>query len=737
MNKILLSIFLTAYCFLLMGQQAGITEQELIKKAESFYNQKIWQEALPLYAQLVSVHPKNAIYNKRFGICGLMGDRTNSTRSIRYLTRAHQTLPKDKELLYYLGLAYYQNQEFASALQYFFDCLEYTSSSDPIVKEINEHINACQRGMDLLHKNHLDEIISKKEYQYENFHRAYPPDELDGSLIQKPSNFITPNEMKSGERSYVYVTEPRGTVYYSGYPDDNTIQRDLFKVSINDNGEWGEPKALTDEVNTSYDEAFPVVTNNGTVLYFSSKGHNSMGGYDVFKSVLNEKTGKFSIPENMGVGINSPYDDILFIPDRSGKKAFFSSNRESIHNNISVFKIGFNTEVFALQEPHLENNNPDIPPTEVVSTESQESKSDQALALNNEPQVKTISVEEMESISNKQTKTKEVDENISGESNGLRVKWELVYEDEVEEKPEPVDPVKQVQNVKYAASQSSWIDEDESLDIVLETEPFNQVQTIKYVWAENTMPEPENNLKIMLEEEPVKQVQKIRYAEAQSTLLNEEESLEIFIEPTIAQQVQSVEYVTSDSPIFTDEEILEIQTESVSLQLVEAITLAFDQMFYPDEEDMEIHFEAAPLQSEIQKQEAGIRETANDISSLMASDDVLISYPDTPMMPLQVESKGTQNQIIKKALSRPDALSYEELLYAASLTDNPEIRLDIYYNAFIRLDRDWRVYYNASVAAQKSSNPGQAELYLYQARLISDKEVADEIRKEFRPNGMR
>jgi hypothetical protein len=68
----------------------------------------------------------------------------------------------------------------------------------------------------------------------------------------------------------------------------------------------------------------------------------------------------------------------------------------------------------------------------------------------------------------------------------------------------------------------------------------------------------------------------------------------------------------------------------------------------------------------------------------------------------------------------PDELSYEELLYAASLAFRPEDKLIIYNAAFIHIDRDWRAYNNAAVSAIHVASLGQADCYLFQASLISE-----------------
>jgi len=340
----------------LQGQQSGMSEEDVIEKAQSHFDQESWQEALPLFAQLVSIYPENSEYNYKFGVCSLLGNRTDRRRPIRYLTNALKSIGDNKELNYYLGLAYYQNEEFANAMKYFNLYLSKLDADSPERPQILEKVNACLNGMNLEHKNMIGEVIVKNEFQKDNFHRAYRADEFTGSLILKPENFVTDNEKQSGENSFVYISEPRGTLYFSGYEDKSSDQRDLFKVTLEDNGDWGDPEKISDAVNTKFDEAYPIVTENGTTLFFSSKGHNSMGGYDVFKSSIDPETNEFSQPENMGIGINSPFDDILFIPDKSGNAAYFASDRDNLNNGINVFKIALNQDPFADQQMLADNN---------------------------------------------------------------------------------------------------------------------------------------------------------------------------------------------------------------------------------------------------------------------------------------------------------------------------------------------------------------------------------------------
>lgn len=345
---------------LAFSQQANVTEDDIIKQANELFSEEDYQGALPLYAQLVSVHPAEPEYNYRFGVCTLFGDRHDKKKPIRYLTNASKSMKDNQKLIYYLGLAYHQNEEYASAMRYFNMYLAKLSPGSSERANILEKVNICLNGLNLSHKRLISEILSKSEFQKDNFHRAYRADEFNGSLVIKPEIFQTNKEKKRGELSFVYISEPREVLYYAGYENDKSTNKEIFKVIMDANGNWGQPEKLDASINTPYDEDYPVLTDNGMTLYFCSKGHSSLGGYDIYRSKLDTVNNTFSQPENLGAGINSPFDDIMFVMDKEGQNAYFASDRDNLNGSINVFKIKlidnpFNEEVLLAQETNLED----------------------------------------------------------------------------------------------------------------------------------------------------------------------------------------------------------------------------------------------------------------------------------------------------------------------------------------------------------------------------------------------
>lgn len=114
---------------------------------------------------------------------------------------------------------------------------------------------------------------------------------------------------------------------------------DIYKSIRDAKGSWGEPENLGPTINTEFEELSVFIHPDGKTLYFSSKGHNTMGGFDIFKSVL--ENGRWSKPENLGYPINTPDDDLFFSLAASGRHGYFSSAREGGKGDQDLYMITF------------------------------------------------------------------------------------------------------------------------------------------------------------------------------------------------------------------------------------------------------------------------------------------------------------------------------------------------------------------------------------------------------------
>ncbi len=114
------------------------------------------------------------------------------------------------------------------------------------------------------------------------------------------------------------------TMYFASSRPGGSGGLDIYMSKL-ENGDWGPAVNLGAPVNTPFDDDAPFLSIDGKLLYFSSRGHSSMGGYDIFKSVL-QSDGKWGEPSNLGFPINGPDDDIHLVLTEDNRKGFYVSN---------------------------------------------------------------------------------------------------------------------------------------------------------------------------------------------------------------------------------------------------------------------------------------------------------------------------------------------------------------------------------------------------------------------------
>lgn len=126
------------------------------------------------------------------------------------------------------------------------------------------------------------------------------------------------------EVSHPALSPDNSTLYFSSDMEGGYGASDLYMVSINDDGSFGEPKNLGSKINTPGREGFPFVDADGN-LFFSSNGHLGLGGLDVYYSSNN--SGMMETPKNLGAPINSSKDDFAFTYFNEVDRGYVSSNR--------------------------------------------------------------------------------------------------------------------------------------------------------------------------------------------------------------------------------------------------------------------------------------------------------------------------------------------------------------------------------------------------------------------------
>lgn len=189
--------------------------------------------------------------------------------------------------------------------------------------------------------------------------------------LEKPVN-------EKGWNSDGYESPDGKYLYFASDRKGGVGAIDIYRVEMDEKGKWGKPVNLGTNINTPENDRMPVITNDGSKLYFKSEGHENMGGYDIFYSV---KTGKndWSTAVNLGYPLSTTDDDIHFMPSGNGNFAYVALSDPAFDGSYNLYHLEILEEdpykkyeisgQVALQNGSTDFSNVTI---EIISTETYE-----------------------------------------------------------------------------------------------------------------------------------------------------------------------------------------------------------------------------------------------------------------------------------------------------------------------------------------------------------------------------
>jgi len=410
MNRILISLLVFSLINANLLSQNFNKDQEIFLEGEYFLMLEDYLDALPYYLSLYKIYPENYNIAYRIGLCylGITGQKhlsidyleeaaKNSQASYREGSLRQETAPC--AAWYYLGNAYRINYQFLKAKEAYMKYLETLMDDDTDNIRFMEHqINVCDNARKIME----DPVSFEKENIGENFNDGNknfnPLISPDGNHFAYMSSLkfydavflasreknrwttpvnITPELRSDGDQyiscladngntlylskdnneesniyisrydgirwspaealtdiintayweSHAFVTEDGSMMVFSSDRPGGMGGLDLYISYKNDKGEWGHPVNLGPEINTPFNEDRAFLTDRGTKLFFCSQGHYNMGGFDLFKSERLQGN-NWSKPENLGYPLNTPDDDVFFMPVDNGNSGYTSLHRE-------------------------------------------------------------------------------------------------------------------------------------------------------------------------------------------------------------------------------------------------------------------------------------------------------------------------------------------------------------------------------------------------------------------------
>ena len=174
------------------------------------------------------------------------------------------------------------------------------------------------------------------------------PDQVSGDLYTTQigvNNKWEPLQMMNKEINSPYIetsacfSNDTSEIYFSSDRPGGYGGKDIYRIKKLPNGQWSIPMNLGTTVNSRYDEDAPFMHPDGVTLYYSSKGHNTMGDFDIFKSVWDPSINQFSEAENLGYPINDVGSDVFFILSVDGQRGYYSSIKEETFGGVDIYQI--------------------------------------------------------------------------------------------------------------------------------------------------------------------------------------------------------------------------------------------------------------------------------------------------------------------------------------------------------------------------------------------------------------
>ena len=156
--------------------------------------------------------------------------------------------------------------------------------------------------------------------------------ELLPPAINSPESIEAAASLSADGKTIYFASDRAGG--YGGF--------DIYATRLLPTGDWSLPENLGPVINTSSDEDFPNISPDGKTLYFSSKGHTTMGGYDIFSTYRESSTDDWTTAKNIGVPINSPTDNMNFRISSTGRYGYLSTLREGGYGDMDIYRVTFN-----------------------------------------------------------------------------------------------------------------------------------------------------------------------------------------------------------------------------------------------------------------------------------------------------------------------------------------------------------------------------------------------------------
>lgn len=267
-----------------------------------------------------------------------LGPKVNSEYSefLPYVTKAQDKL--------YFSSGRVDNIRKIESVDGYFTSDIYVSSVENgewgVAKGIGQHVNTVEdeKCVYISPKGNMMIIYMDNKLEYGDLLIAHKS--ADSTFFSAPTAFEKPANSPHLETQGT-ITEDESCLIIASDRPGGFGGIDLYALRKLPNGTWGKPLNLGPKVNTEYDEGYPTYDEKSKMLYFASQGHNSMGGYDIFKIGFDVATQKLDSAINMGYPINTFEDNFQFTLAGNNRDGYISAYRPEGLGGLDLYKVIF------------------------------------------------------------------------------------------------------------------------------------------------------------------------------------------------------------------------------------------------------------------------------------------------------------------------------------------------------------------------------------------------------------
>lgn len=319
-----------------------LLKSQVSEEAQKLYDEGEYSQAKVLLERDVKENPTNTALQFLLGMTAMQtGDMETAEQSLKFAKTK-----KVNDATLYLGRLYAIQYKFVAAEKEFVIYEKAMRRDQKALAELEKEREYSDRLERMVSRTEDIQIIDSMVVRKDDFLSAFNLSVSGGSLEWVRDFF----EDWDNENSVAYMNERKTKIYYSRNATERGATLYTMEKLLNN---FGNEKMIPSPITDQYDQAFPFIMSDGLTIYFASKGHESIGGYDLFASRYNLNSNTYLSPNQMNMPFNSPFNDYMLVIDEQKGIGWFASDRYQPKDHVCVYTFIPNQDVRLVQSEDI------------------------------------------------------------------------------------------------------------------------------------------------------------------------------------------------------------------------------------------------------------------------------------------------------------------------------------------------------------------------------------------------